>query len=144
MLNDDIRNMLSRKVREGRQQLVDICSQLIKIPSETPPSDTREVAKAVGEMLQQVQGAEVSFHMVQEPVLNVVARIKGKGPGKRLVFNGHLDTFPIGDRESWTVDPFGALQKDGKLYGRGVADMKGGIAIYILAFILLAECRENW
>ncbi|MBP2639841.1 MAG: family metallopeptidase [Firmicutes bacterium] len=144
MFNEDTRSILSRKVRESGQQLIDICSQLVKITSETPPSDTREAAKVFGEMLQQIEGAEVSFHMLQEPVMNVVARIKGKGPGKRLVFNGHLDTFPIGDRETWTVDPFGALQKDGKLFGRGVADMKGGIAIYILAFILLAECREQW
>ena len=144
MLSDDLRNILSLRVREERQLLVEICSRLVQIPSETPPSDTREVARAVGAMLQQVEGAEVSFHMMEEPVLNVVARIKGSGTGRRLILNGHLDTFPIGDRESWTVDPFGACQRDGKIYGRGVADMKGGIASYILAFMLLAEYREHW
>ena len=144
MLSDDVREMLSQKVREKRELLVDMCSCLVRIPSETPPSDTREVARAVGAMLQQVEGAEVSYHMMEEPVLNVVARIKGSGTGKRLIFNGHLDTFPVGDRESWTVDPFGALQKAGKLYGRGVADMKGGIACSLLAFMLLADYRDHW
>lgn len=144
MFGDEIRGILSQKVRASGPQLTDICSQLVKIPSETPPSDTREIAQALGEMLQQIEGAEVSFHMLQMPVMNVVARIKGNGPGRRLVFNGHLDTFPIGDRELWTADPFGALQKDGKIFGRGVADMKGGLAISVLAFMLLAECRAQW
>lgn len=144
MLADDIRSQLALAVKEKSQLLIDICSGLVRIPSETPPSDTREIARAVGEILQQVPGAEVSFHMAEEPVLNVVARIQGSGIGKRLVFNGHLDTFPVGDRESWTVDPLGAWHKDGKVYGRGVADMKGGIACYIIAFMILAEWRGRW
>ena len=46
----------------------------------------------------------------------------------RLAFNGHLDTYPVNESLPWTVDPLGALVKDGRLYGRGSADMKGFIA----------------
>ena len=138
------RSQLSQKVRTNCEQTAQVCSQLVQIPSETPPSDTRQIAEVVGNMLRQVDGAEVSFHSAADPILNVVARIKGSSLGRRLVFNGHLDTFPIGERDSWTVDPFSGAIKEGRLYGRGAADMKGGIASYISAINLLSQCREAW
>lgn len=45
-----------------------------------------------------------------------------------LIFNGHTDVVPIGEKSSWTVNPFGGEIIDGKIYGRGSADMKGGLA----------------
>jgi succinyl-diaminopimelate desuccinylase len=87
-------------------------------------SDTRAIALAVVEIFRHIDGAQVTLHTMEDPITNVVARVQGNGPGKRLVFNGHLDTFPAGDRSAWTVDPFAAIQKDGRLYGRGVANMK--------------------
>ena len=143
-ISTDVRNVLSRKVRGRTDTLVEICSKLVRIPSETPPSDTREIAKVAGNILSQIDGVEVSYHTLEDPIGNVVARVKGKGAGKRLVFNGHLDTFLVGDKSRWTVDPFGAECKDGRIYGRGVADMKGGIACSMLAFMLLAGCRDAW
>ena len=138
------KKQLSAKVDERRTFLVDLCSRLVQIPSVTPPSDTQAIAQAIAEILRQVEGAEVTLHTMEPPITNVVARIRGNGPGRGLVFNGHLDTFPIGDQASWTVDPFAGIQKDGRLYGRGAADMKAGIACSMLVFIVMAECRENW
>ncbi len=57
---------------------------------------------------------------------NVYARLEGEGPGKRLNFNGHTDTIPV--VEGWETDPFAPVAKDGRLYGLGACDMKGGIA----------------
>ena len=59
------------------------------------------------------------------------------------MFNGHLDTYPIGDRAAWTANPEGEL-RDGRLFGRGAADMKGGIACSMVALSLLAEHRALW
>lgn len=58
---------------------------------------------------------------------NLVARLKGGGSGRSIVFSGHMDTMPAGE-EKWTVfyDPFSGKIKDGKMYGRGSADMKAG------------------
>ncbi len=144
MMAEDVRQALVAAVRERGGELAAICSHLVRIPSENPPSDTRAVAKAVGEILGKVPGVELSYPTQEEPVVNLVARIRGGRPGRRLVFNGHLDTFPAGDREAWTVDPFGGELVGDRLYGRGAADMKGGIASYLLAFMLLAGCREAW
>ncbi len=69
--------------------------------------------------------------------------MKGDGPGRRVVFNGHLDTYPVGDAAAWTTDPAGEI-RGGRLYGRGGADMKGGIAASIAAFATLAAHRRDW
>lgn len=144
MLKSNLKQELIAKVEKKKDVLIDLCAQMVKIPSESPESDTRELANYIAGILKQVDGAEVTLHTLEAPIVNVVARIKGNAPGKRLILNGHLDTFPVGDISSWAVDPFSALQKDGRMYGRGVSDMKGGIASYLLTFILMAEMRESW
>ena len=72
---------------------------------------------------------------------NLIGRLKGKGGGKSLILNGHIDTVPIGDESKWHVDPFGAEIKDGKLYGRGAVDMKGGVAAMVSAVETLTALK---
>lgn len=57
---------------------------------------------------------------------NVVGVLKGKENGRSLILNGHIDVVPAGDMSKWTQDPYGGEVVDGKLYGRGTTDMKGG------------------
>lgn len=64
---------------------------------------------------------------------NVVATLKGSGGGKSLILNGHIDVVPEGDRNDWNHDPFSGRIEDGKLYGRGSSDMKGGTVSLLLA-----------
>jgi succinyl-diaminopimelate desuccinylase len=70
---------------------------------------------------------------------NFVSRIQGKKKGKRLILNGHLDTFPAGDLKLWSRDPFGAKVENGRIFGRGVSDMKGGDTAMMMAFFYLSE-----
>ncbi len=69
----------------------------------------------------------------------LIARRTGAGGGRSLVFNGHIDVVSVEPRERWTSDPFAAEVRDGKLYGRGSCDMKGGVAAMVLAFEALAS-----
>jgi acetylornithine deacetylase len=69
----------------------------------------------------------------------LIARRAGAGGGRSLVFNGHIDVVSAEPRERWTSDPFAAEVRDGKLYGRGSCDMKGGVAAMVLAFETLAS-----
>lgn len=64
---------------------------------------------------------------------NVVAVLKGTGGGRSIILNGHIDVVPEGDESLWTYDPYSAYMKDGKLYGRGASDMKGGQTAVLLA-----------
>jgi acetylornithine deacetylase/succinyl-diaminopimelate desuccinylase-like protein len=91
-----------------------------------------------------IPGAVVSRHEPSPGIVNLVARIDSGRPGRRLVFNGHLDTFPIGENLGWTVDPLGGLVREGRLYGRGVSDMKAGIAASILAASVMAGRTQAW
>jgi acetylornithine deacetylase/succinyl-diaminopimelate desuccinylase-like protein len=84
------------------------------------------------------------LHEVGQGIVNLVARVRGSGPGRRVVLNGHLDTYPVNESLPWTVDPLGGALRDGRLYGRGAADMKGGIAASIAALAALAEVRDTW
>ena len=68
----------------------------------------------------------------------LIARQRGAGGGRSLVFNGHIDVVSAEPRQAWTSDPFVAQQRDGKLYGRGACDMKGGVAAMVFALESLA------
>ncbi|WP_374149197.1 peptidase [Priestia megaterium] len=70
---------------------------------------------------------------------NVVGVLKGKGGGKSIILNGHIDVVPPGDLSQWTEDPYTAVVKDGNLYGRGATDMKGGNVSLLLAIQALKE-----
>jgi acetylornithine deacetylase/succinyl-diaminopimelate desuccinylase family protein len=72
---------------------------------------------------------------------NVVGKFLTTASAPTLVLNGHMDTVPVGDRAAWSVDPFGGECQDGKIYGRGAADMKGGLASMIMAVDALHRSR---
>lgn len=76
---------------------------------------------------------------------NVVGRYKGSGGGKSLILNGHMDTMPSGDLAMWHTDPWRMTQKEGKLYGLGTDDMKGGLSALVLAmeFVLSEGFRPR-
>jgi acetylornithine deacetylase/succinyl-diaminopimelate desuccinylase-like protein len=124
-------------------RLLDLCTGLVRVPSENPPGDTRAIVAHLDAVLRPL-GADVRIVAGQPSMPNVVAIARGRQPGRRLVFNGHLDTFAVGDPTPWTVDPLGGVVKDGRVYGRGVSDMKGGLAAALFAFELLHEHREAW
>ena len=64
---------------------------------------------------------------------NIVARLPGSGGGKSLLLNGHTDVIPVGGGEGWDENPWSATIRDGRMYGRGTADMKSGVASHIMA-----------
>jgi acetylornithine deacetylase len=63
----------------------------------------------------------------------LAAHLRGAGGGRSLLLNGHIDAVDVEPRDKWTVDPFKVTERDGRLYGRGTADMKGGIAAMVVA-----------
>lgn len=126
------------------EEVADWTLRLVAAASPNPPLDTRAVAEEAAAIIRAaIPDAELSLHDAGEQVLNVVARVRGAGPGRRVILNGHLDTYPLGDPSRWTRNPAGEID-GGRLYGRGAADMKGGIAASIAALAALAEHRQAW
>jgi acetylornithine deacetylase/succinyl-diaminopimelate desuccinylase-like protein len=137
------RDAFVARVFGARETLADLCAGLIRVGSENPPGDTVGIAEAIAEILGRIPGLSLRRVSAWAPVMNLVARLPFASPGRRLVFNGHLDTFPIGDPAQWTRPPLGGVIEDGRIFGRGAADMKAGLAAAVLAAILLGEVREH-
>ncbi len=79
----------------------------------------------------------------QENRYNVYARFKGNTGGKNLMFNGHIDVMPADEADEWTYPPFSPTIADGKMYGRGTADMKGGLMAAVMAVQLLKDAEAE-
>jgi len=136
------RARFERELRARLDSVVELCAELIRIPSENPPGDTTRLAALIEAKLSHRPEIRVRRVVAQTPVVNLIGKLSGARPGRRLVINGHLDTFPSGDRAKWTVDPFGGVLRDGRLYGRGASDMKAGIAAALLTMLLMVRFRD--
>jgi acetylornithine deacetylase/succinyl-diaminopimelate desuccinylase family protein len=122
-------------VRVDNERLEALLREIVMIPSENPPGNERAVSDRLAEYLAS-HGLDVELQTVAEGRQNVVGRLRGDGP-RKLVFNGHLDVVPAaGD---WTSPPYSGRTSGRRLYGRGAADMKGGVAAMIEAAISLRE-----
>lgn len=143
-MSTDLRRELVRDVEAAREALIATTQRLVAVASPNPPSDTHEVAAVAEALLREIPGMEVERIEPEPRVVSLIGRLRGARPGRRLIFNGHLDTFPLLEELRWTVPPLGGALEDGKLYGRGVCDMKGGMACSLLAAALLARHRDAW
>ena len=108
---------------------VDLTSKLIRCESITPNS-----AGAIELLISYLEPLgfkckKINFGEGIEKVENLYARFGTKGPN--ICFAGHVDVVPTGDIEKWSIDPFGGEIKQGKIWGRGAADMKSGIAAFL-------------
>lgn len=122
------------------EDVISLTRKLIAMNTVNPPGNESEVAQFIGKMLAD-HGFNVKYIPFGANRLHVIAE-KGCTEEKYpVVFTGHFDTVPLGAKE-WSVDPFGGLVKDGKLFGRGSSDMKGGVAAMVLAAISAFE-TEN-
>ena len=141
---------LHRRIEDKTEDLVALTQELVRIPTVNPPGEAyTDCAEALGRRLA-ARGFEVSYHRAEGvvadspryPRTNVVARIEGKRPGPCVHFNGHIDVVPAG--LGWSFDPFGGDLRDGRIYGRGTCDMKGGLAAAVIAVEALLEAEPDW
>ena len=121
-----------------------ILKSLVEIESVNPtlvPGGAGE--RRIAEHLLSVfraEGIAANLEEVSPGRFNVVAGVRGANPGPRLLLNGHLDTVSV---EGMTA-PFKALEKDGKIFGRGALDMKAGVAAATAALIAIHQQRQSY
>lgn len=121
-------------------------ADLIKLNTSNPPGNEQIAAAYVVDLLQK-EGVPAEILELSPGRSAVVARLRSAAvadPAKALLLVAHLDTVPV-DKSRWTVDPFGAVVKDGYLYGRGAIDDKGMLAANLAAFLAVkrANARLN-
>lgn len=118
-----------------RAALVELTRSLVRIPSVFDPVRGLDESLAAELVVEQMRsfGWSPQVDLVAPGRPNVVAVLEGDRPGPTLMFEGHLDVVTEGDPATWSVDPFGAELRDGRIWGRGSADMKSGVAAMLLA-----------
>jgi succinyl-diaminopimelate desuccinylase len=126
-------------VEAARDEIVAFAADLVRIPTINPPGEEYDAcARLIGSRLVSC-GCEVEYinaegrpeHTPAHPRVNVMGSHRGRAPRPLVHLNGHFDVVPAGG--GWTVDPFGGLVRDGRLFGRGASDMKAGIAAAVFA-----------
>ena len=110
---------------------VALTAELIRCPSVTPDEGG---ALVLLEKLLSEAGFDCT-RVDRGGIANLFARWGDQGHARSFGFNGHTDVVPVGDLSAWTVDPFGAEEKDGQLWGRGATDMKSGVAAFVAAAV---------
>jgi succinyl-diaminopimelate desuccinylase len=133
---------LLQAIERRRDDLVELTRELVRIPTTNPPGDAyRDCAELIGGRLaaggfstEYIRALGTPGDCEAYPRINVLGRKTLGRPGPCVHFNGHIDVVEPG--RGWTVDPFAAEVRGNRIYGRGTADMKAGLAAAIVA----AEC----
>ncbi len=122
----------SGDIERLRDEVAALARELIRIDTSNPPGRESIAAEFIAGYLAEA-GAEAELAGPDPERLNLIARIAGAGEGPSLMLMAHTDVVPAPDAD-WTVDPFAGELRDGRIYGRGAADMKGELAARIVAF----------
>ncbi|MHB1133066.1 MAG: M20 family metallopeptidase [Chloroflexota bacterium] len=125
---DEILNHITASEAEA------ILQALVRAGGVNPPGETADGIAVLRARLE-AEGIPCEVLSARPRVDNLVARLRGRRPGKSLLFNGHVDVVPPGD--GWTVDPFAGEVRGGRVYGRGACDMKAGVTAMMLAVLAL-------
>ncbi|CAM3289236.1 acetylornithine deacetylase [Paenibacillus lupini] len=131
------------QVEERQDELLALLADLVAFPTVSPPArNTMQAQQFMEEQLSSL-GFETELWEVYPGDPNVTAVRKGTNNGayRSLLLNGHMDVAEVGDSSEWSVDPFRLSVLDGRAYGRGTADMKGGLAAMLFAVKLLLEAE---
>ena len=147
-MKNDLATLL-RRIEGKEAELVALTQDLIRFPTINPPGDAyRPCAEYIGKRLAK-RGFSVSYVRAEGspgdsdryPRVNVVARWESGRPGPCIHFNSHIDVVGVGD--GWSFPPFDGVVSNGRVYGRGACDMKGGLAASIVAVESLIEEADD-
>lgn len=116
-----------------KEELTKLCQELIR--NQSVSGDEEKVVKAIKKNLKTL-GYDNFF---VDSYGNIIGHIKGNRPGKKILFDGHIDTVPVPDDTKWTHAPYSGEIENGRIYGRGSSDMKGQVSAMILAAAYFAE-----
>jgi acetylornithine deacetylase/succinyl-diaminopimelate desuccinylase-like protein len=115
-----------------------LLSEIIRINTSNPPGRTQALAELLGARFRAAGFTVEVFPTPDSAKVHFIARLKGDGTKKPILLAAHADVVGV-EREKWTLDPFAGVVRDGYVYGRGAIDFKGGMAVFAMAALRLAE-----
>lgn len=118
-------------------ETIELARALVRIDTSNPPGNERQAADLIAARFAAL-GVDVARHVLAPGRDSLVVRLNASRTGPVICFSGHLDTVPLGT-QCWTRDPLGGEIVDGRIWGRGTTDMKGGVAAMVTAFERLAR-----
>jgi succinyl-diaminopimelate desuccinylase len=141
---------LSDRIDAKRDDLIALTQDLIRIPTLNPPGENYRAIcdyldrrlSASGFETQLIRAHGAPGDSTRYPRWNIIARRDGAQSGECVHFNSHTDVVEVG--HGWSMDPFGGDLVDGKIYGRGACDMKGGLAASIIAAEAFLELHPHF
>jgi len=139
---DQTRKTLLAWIDDDRPKLIAFLSSFIQAKSPNPPGDTRAAARHITAFLD-AEGLPYGLIAPNPEMPNVVGSFEGGHSGRHLVLNGHIDVFPVNENDAWTHGPWSGAVADGRIWGRGAADMKCGTTASIFTFAYLHRIRER-
>lgn len=128
------------EIDRRRDELARLCAEGLKVPAENPPGDTRGIADHYAAILERA-GLPVERFEPEPGKMSLASTQPGRADRPRFVFNGHLDHFPSDDPALWSFPPYAGQIRDGKILGRGVSDMRGGLTASLFSYLLIHEHR---
>jgi acetylornithine deacetylase len=144
-LSPELASAIARAVEQQHDALLDLTRSLVACRTDSQSEDNPQFASEA-ERCQDIVAAWLAdlgagVDRWQEPPRYPVVSgtLPGAGGGRSLAFNGHVDVVPVGDRGAWDHDPWGGTIENRRLYGRGAADMKGGVACSLVAMRALQD-----
>ncbi len=115
-----------------------LLAELIRQNTSNPPGVTKGLADLLAKRFSAAGFSIEIFPTPDSGKVHFIARLKGDGSKRPVLIAAHADVVGV-EREKWTVDPFAGVIKDGHVYGRGAIDFKGGMAVFAMAALRLAE-----
>jgi acetylornithine deacetylase len=140
-MNEELIEKITSEVEARKEELLDLLSKLVAFPTVSPPArNTNSVQDFIKTYLENL-GFITDKWDVYPGDPNVVGILRGDSSEQfnSLIVNGHVDVAEVGDDKEWLTPPFETVIRDGDIVGRGVADMKGGIAASLFAIKLLKD-----
>ena len=138
------RQQLLDWIDRDRDDLVGFLQAFVQHRSPNPPGDTRDTAEFITSFLERQRPALPCRSRPIPRCRTSSAASTAAHPGRHLVLNGHIDVFPVPTRRGLDArDPWGGEIVDGKIYGRGVADMKAGTTASIFTYAYLHRCKAS-
>ena len=124
---------------QKKEQIITLCRELIQ-----QKSYSGEENLAVAHLHKTFEKYAFDDIFVDE-YGSIIGHIAGKLPGRKILFDGHIDTVPVPDESKWHYSPFGGEVVDNKIYGRGASDMKGALSAMVMAAHYFAvDCNKNF